>query len=177
MKTRRSLAVKGKSLWTKLSVLSSFIFLFLFAASQPFLLAGDKLTPAKKLAASQSNPSPSSPKIPYSDDELFRPGRPAAHTGDQLREIAFPLGGIGTGTISLGGRGQLRDWEIFNRPGKGINFPFTFLLSTLKVMAAASAGFWNPSFSHLIPVLMAIHGRWYQACPASATPPFAASIL
>ncbi len=126
MKTRRSLAVKGKSLWTKLSVLSSFIFLFLFAASQPFLLAGDKLTPAKKLAASQSNPSPSSPKIPYSDDELFRLGRPAPHTGDQLREIAFPLGGIGTGTISLGGRGQLRDWEIFNRPGKGINFPFTF---------------------------------------------------
>jgi len=90
MKTRRSLAVKGKNLWTKLSVWSSFIFLFLFAASQPFLLAGDKLTPAKKLAASQSNPSPSSPKIPYSDDELFRPGRPAAHTGDQLREIAFP---------------------------------------------------------------------------------------
>jgi uncharacterized protein (DUF608 family) len=33
--------------------------------------------------------------------------------------IAFPLGGIGTGTVSLGGRGQLRDWEIFNRPDKG----------------------------------------------------------
>ena len=33
--------------------------------------------------------------------------------------IAFPLGGIGTGTISLGGRGNLRDWEIFNRPDKG----------------------------------------------------------
>ncbi|MGH9649611.1 MAG: GH116 family glycosyl-hydrolase, partial [Terriglobales bacterium] len=33
--------------------------------------------------------------------------------------LAFPLGGIGTGTISLGGRGQLRDWEIFNRPDMG----------------------------------------------------------
>jgi uncharacterized protein (DUF608 family) len=33
--------------------------------------------------------------------------------------IAFPLGGIGTGTISLGGRGQLRDFEIFNQPDKG----------------------------------------------------------
>ena len=33
--------------------------------------------------------------------------------------LAFPLGGIGTGTISLGGRGNLRDWEIFNRPDKG----------------------------------------------------------
>ena len=40
-------------------------------------------------------------------------------TGDHLREIAFPLGGIGTGTVSLGGRGQLYDFEIANRPAKG----------------------------------------------------------
>jgi non-lysosomal glucosylceramidase len=36
-----------------------------------------------------------------------------------LSRIAFPLGGVGAGCISLGGRGQLRDWEIFNRPDKG----------------------------------------------------------
>jgi uncharacterized protein (DUF608 family) len=48
------------------------------------------------------------------------------YTGDGLRCIAFPLGGIGTGTISLGGRGNLRDWEIFNRPAKGRNLPYTF---------------------------------------------------
>lgn len=48
------------------------------------------------------------------------------YTGDHLREIAFPLGGIGTGTVSLGGRGQLRDWELFNRPGKGKALPYTF---------------------------------------------------
>src|ERR1043166_493174 len=47
-------------------------------------------------------------------------------SGESLREIAFPLGGIGTGTVSLGGRGQLRDWEIFNRPGKGRDLPYTF---------------------------------------------------
>ncbi|HDS06822.1 MAG TPA: hypothetical protein ENO05_04275 [Bacteroides sp.] len=35
--------------------------------------------------------------------------------------IALPLGGIGTGTVSLGGRGNLRDWEIMNRPAKGYN--------------------------------------------------------
>jgi len=43
-----------------------------------------------------------------------------------LSEIAFPIGGIGTGTVSLGGRGNLRDWEIFNRPGKGKDLPYTF---------------------------------------------------
>ena len=48
------------------------------------------------------------------------------YTADSLKEVAFPLGGIGTGTVSLGGRGQLRDWEIFNRPAKGKNLPCTF---------------------------------------------------
>ena len=38
---------------------------------------------------------------------------------DHLTRIALPLGGIGTGTVSLGGRGDLRDWEIVNRPAKG----------------------------------------------------------
>ncbi|HZG69110.1 MAG TPA: GH116 family glycosyl-hydrolase, partial [Herpetosiphonaceae bacterium] len=40
--------------------------------------------------------------------------------------LAFPLGGIGTGNISLGARGDLRDWEIFNHAGKGTRFPNTF---------------------------------------------------
>jgi uncharacterized protein (DUF608 family) len=40
---------------------------------------------------------------------------------DHLYRIALPLGGIGTGTVSLGGRGELRDWEIMNRPAKGFN--------------------------------------------------------
>jgi len=38
---------------------------------------------------------------------------------DRLARVALPLGGIGTGTVSLGGRGDLRDWEIMNRPAKG----------------------------------------------------------
>ncbi|MFA6107838.1 MAG: GH116 family glycosyl-hydrolase [Candidatus Latescibacterota bacterium] len=38
---------------------------------------------------------------------------------DHLARIALPLGGIGTGTVSLGGRGDLRHWEVMNRPAKG----------------------------------------------------------
>ncbi len=40
--------------------------------------------------------------------------------------LAFPLGGIGTGNVSLGARGDLRDWEIFNLPAKGTTLPLTF---------------------------------------------------
>ena len=40
---------------------------------------------------------------------------------DHLVRVALPLGGIGTGTVSLGGRGDLRDWEIANRPAKGFS--------------------------------------------------------
>jgi non-lysosomal glucosylceramidase len=41
------------------------------------------------------------------------------YTGKYLRRIAMPLGGIGTGTISLGGRGNLKDWAIMNNPAIG----------------------------------------------------------
>ncbi len=40
--------------------------------------------------------------------------------------VAFPLGGIGTGNISLGARGELRDWEIFNQANKNGTLPNTF---------------------------------------------------
>lgn len=51
---------------------------------------------------------------------------PRVFTGSNLKMIAFPLGGIGTGSISLGGRGELRDWEIFNRPDKGNRPDYVF---------------------------------------------------
>jgi uncharacterized protein (DUF608 family) len=66
--------------------------------------------------------------VPYSGSELLA-SKSAGTTlsGQQLAEVAFPLGGIGTGTVSLGGQGQLRDWEIFNRPAKGRILPFSFV--------------------------------------------------
>jgi uncharacterized protein (DUF608 family) len=45
---------------------------------------------------------------------------PFEYNGDYAREISFPLGGIGTGCIGLSGAGRLIDWEILNRPAKGI---------------------------------------------------------
>src|SRR6476620_1163829 len=44
----------------------------------------------------------------------------------EASQAAFLLGGIGTGNISVGARGELRDWEIFNWPGKGQFLPFSF---------------------------------------------------
>lgn len=45
------------------------------------------------------------------------------YTGEYTKEISFPLGGIGTGSIGLGGNGRFTDWEIFNKPSKGsINY-------------------------------------------------------
>ncbi|MGI5870060.1 MAG: GH116 family glycosyl-hydrolase [Kiritimatiellia bacterium] len=40
--------------------------------------------------------------------------------GDHLLRVALPMGGIGTGTISLSGRGEIVNWEIMNRANKGV---------------------------------------------------------
>lgn len=45
---------------------------------------------------------------------------PFVYEGESTREISFPLGGIGTGSIGLSGAGRFIDWEIQNRPAKGI---------------------------------------------------------
>jgi non-lysosomal glucosylceramidase len=63
----------------------------------------------------------------YSKSELYEFGAPRAYEGAQLSEIAFPIGGIGTGSVSLSGTGALRDWEIFNRPNIGSLLPYSFL--------------------------------------------------
>jgi uncharacterized protein (DUF608 family) len=56
---------------------------------------------------------------------LYVTGTPRIFPGE-AREVAFPIGGIGTGNVSLGARGELRDWEIFNRPAKGLSLLYTF---------------------------------------------------
>ena len=61
---------------------------------------------------------------------------PRRFTGRQLKMIAFPLGGVAAGSLSLGGRGQLRDWEIFNRPNKG--FSPAYALPAIWIQAGNS---------------------------------------
>ena len=51
---------------------------------------------------------------------------PRVFTGRKLKMIAFPLGGVAAGSVALGGRGQFRDWEIFNRPNKGYSPAYAF---------------------------------------------------
>jgi uncharacterized protein (DUF608 family) len=75
--------------------------------------------------------SPAGSTIPFSREELHATNT-ALRVFTNCGEVAFPLGGIGTGTISLGGRGELRDWEIFNRPAKRRILPYSFAALWLK---------------------------------------------
>ena len=61
----------------------------------------------------------------YPRGALFEMG-PQRWFGRGATQAAFLLGGIGTGNVSLGSRGDLRDWEIFNRPAKGQRLPYSF---------------------------------------------------
>lgn len=71
------------------------------------------LAGAVPAAAQDSATSTPAPRVaePVAYPRVFR--------GRQLAMLAFPLGGVAAGSISLGGRGQLRDWEIFNRADQG----------------------------------------------------------
>ena len=53
------------------------------------------------------------------------------YEGKYLDEVAMPLGGIGTGTVSIGGKGDLRDWEIMNRGALGYLPAFRLVKPTI----------------------------------------------
>lgn len=47
------------------------------------------------------------------------------YQGKNAKNISFPLGGIGTGCIGLGGNGELIDFEIYNKPNKSARQGYT----------------------------------------------------
>lgn len=67
-------------------------------------------------------------------DSQFRSGETARDSGEYPRQfrgrelamISFPLGGVAAGSLGLGGRGQLCNWEMFNRPNKGYRPDYAF---------------------------------------------------
>ncbi len=54
------------------------------------------------------------------------------YKGEALREISLPIGGIGTGFFSIGGRGNFVDWQLMSRPNRGWKPPYSHLLIRTK---------------------------------------------
>jgi len=83
---------------------------------------------AQSVPATNKNGTPKQSQA-HALAQLEEMGFPRSYTGRRLARISCPLGGIGTGGIGLGGRGNLQDWEIFNHSdiGHGIGFSFPSL--------------------------------------------------
>ncbi|MHC4480599.1 MAG: GH116 family glycosyl-hydrolase [Planctomycetota bacterium] len=107
----------------------------------------------------------------------------ATYEGAHLAQVALPIGGIGTGTVSLGGRGELRDWELVNRPAKGFAPAHSFF-----ALYAKPAG--RPPVTRLLEGLLPppYEGDWgctvpnhglprFRKCSFSAAYPFAQVLL
>ena len=61
----------------------------------------------------------------YPTEELFCDNKQKKYPGS-AGCVDFLLGGIGTGNVSLGARGNLTTWQIFNQPGQLNRMPYTF---------------------------------------------------
>src|SRR5271170_89341 len=73
------------------------------------------------LAETRTDAAPEHPASAHHRTEI---PYPRVFREEHLKMISFPLGGVGAGSLGLGGRGQLRDWEIFNRPNQGFAPPY-----------------------------------------------------
>ena len=70
-----------------------------------------------------------------------------ALTGENLRCAAMPLGGIGTGTIALGGDGLLKQWQITNTVKHRAFVPNSFFAVRTRILSTSNA---NPISRALI---------------------------
>src|ERR1700761_3302022 len=98
------------------------------AATYPqFALHEANAALATPMVAEAQSTAANAGQRPFSREELLSPAVRDSYEGDLLDRVAFPMGGIGTGCISLSGTGKLIDWEIFNNPNRGYQPYFSFL--------------------------------------------------
>ena len=57
---------------------------------------------------------------------LLRTTKRKVYKGDELTDLAMPLGGIGAGNIAICGDGALREWQIFNKVNSSCVVPYQF---------------------------------------------------
>jgi non-lysosomal glucosylceramidase len=124
------------------------------AAAVPGVAVGAQHAPAGEGGA----PRPAAGATPRA-----RVGYPRVFTGPQLSQISFPLGGVGAGSIGLGGRGQLRDWEIFNRPDRG-NAP-AYAFPAIRVERGAELPFVSVLEARIRPPYQGAFGLGSESAP------------
>lgn len=79
----------------------------------------------------------------------------------------MPLGGIGTGTVSLTGRGALSDFEVMNRPAKGYTPDSCFFALRTRTASGTTARLLEgPLPDHLV------HGATGSTAPQHGLPRF-----
>lgn len=87
---------------------------------------------------------PRPPRIPYSHDDLYAQTPHRTYTGEQLTHLAFPLGGIGTGALTLNGYGKVSGAGLFDETatGSALSAPGAepAVVFALATAAATSAG-------------------------------------
>lgn len=90
-------------------------------------------------------------KYIYPTEELFCDNKQKKYPGT-AGCVDFLLGGIGTGNVSLGARGNLTTWQIFNQPGQHNTMPYTFFSLWAQTekgqkVARVLEGKFNPPFN------------------------------
>jgi uncharacterized protein (DUF608 family) len=88
---------------------------------------------------------------------------PRIFEGRQLKMISFPLGGVAAGSLGLGGRGQLRDWEMFNRPNQGFSPSYAF--PAIWVQSGNSKPIVHVLESRILPPYQGESGLGANNCP------------
>ncbi len=137
---------------------------------------GTLALPANSVAASGSGGTPT---VPPADAKTEAIQYPRIYRGRQREMIGFPLGGVGAGSISLGGRGQLDEWWIFNRPDKGRRPQYAF--PAIRVEAANRKPIVEGAGSaHHAALLTRTRATWapttYPACRGLKAAPLRANI-